>query len=528
MCGMEEVRSAVEQLHAAGLHSSVVELLSVAPCSHLDIQLLLAESLLKLREFRRAEAVYKDLLAGGGEGQESEIKWQLAQCYLGLGQSNPAVNVLQSIPARQRSARVSLALGRLFHLLGHERHAATAYREVVRQQPLALDALRALVQLGRPLRELEEAAGEAGQVPGWLPAWLQAQTGLYSKDWAGAGRELGGLERELRGPALVVDRGLALHWAGEESQAISELQRAAGQAPHCMRGMDSLAALLAGAGRTRELEQLAIRLMAVSEDQPQSWVALGYFCHLSKKSPRAVYFAHKACLLDSRNVEALLLKGRVLLDLKKLTDALNHYREAVGLAGHRHEAHRGLVDCYLGLNRHREAVTAATTACKQLNNSPRALTLYATVLLKEPLSVARAKSLLVKASASGHLPAVYLLAELLETEGATQKAVELLSSHLQHSSTTTLHQKLADLLCRGPGQEDRAVDHFTRALALDPKNEAALAGLQRMEKESDGMEGGYSGDLQDMEEGGGGSPIGQGEDSAAEDVWSDGDINHPP
>ena len=49
-----------------------------------------------------------------------------------------------------------------------------------------------------------------------------------------------------------------------------------------------------------------------------------------------------------------------------------------------------------------------------------------------------------------------------------------------------------------------------------------------MEKESDGMEGGYSGELQVMEEGGGGSPVGQGEDSAAEDVWSDGDINHPP
>merc|ERR1719339_54745 len=55
---------------------------------------------------------------------------------------------------------------------------------------------------------------------------------------------------------------------------------------------------------------------------------MGHFCHLNKKSPRAVYFAHKACLLDTRNVEALLLKGNVLLDLKKLPDAMNHFREA--------------------------------------------------------------------------------------------------------------------------------------------------------------------------------------------------------
>jgi hypothetical protein len=29
-------------------------------------------------------------------------------------------------------------------------------------------------------------------------------------------------------------------------------------------------------------------------------------------------------------VEALLLKGNVLLDLKKLADALNHFREGTG------------------------------------------------------------------------------------------------------------------------------------------------------------------------------------------------------
>ncbi len=42
----------------------------------------------------------------------------------------------------------------------------------------------------------------------------------------------------------------------------------------------------------------------------------------------------------------------------------------------------GMVDCYLGLGRQREAATIATGACKQMANSPQALTLYASVLLK--------------------------------------------------------------------------------------------------------------------------------------------------
>merc|ERR1712037_808763 len=153
----------------------------------------------------------------------------------------------------------------------------------------------------------------------------------------------------------------------------------------------------------------------------------------------------------------------------------------------------GMVDCYLGLSRQREAVTVATGACKHLANSSRALTLYATVLLKEPLSVARAKSLLERAAGTGHLPAVYLLAELL---------------------------------AKG-GQEERAIQHYSQALALDPKNESALAGLQRMEAAQDGMESGY--DMQDLEETasvGRGSPVQQElEDSETEAVWSDGDLN---
>ena len=53
------------------------------------------------------------------------------------------------------------------------------------------------------------------------------------------------------------------------------------------------------------------------------------------------------------------------------------------------------------------------------------------LLMQEPLSVARAKTLLERASSTGHLPAIYLLVELLEREGAHDRAVELLKVVLQ-------------------------------------------------------------------------------------------------
>ena len=87
--------------------------------------------------------------------------------------------------------------------------------------------------------------------------------------------------------------------------------------------------------------------------------------------------------------------------------------------------------------------------------------------------MARAKSLLERAAGTGHLPAVYLLVELLDREGAAVRAIELLQRQLDSTSTATLHQLLADLLAKG-GQEERAIQHYSQALALDPKNEVRV------------------------------------------------------
>lgn len=563
----------LQQLFSSGLYSNVVELADLTNCNKdaflenlesekgFQVQGIIGDSLLELKEWKRAETIYRHVLqakkhsrslklqvptliinnsknlptAASESISEAEIKYKLHLCYLGLGQANQARTILESISTKSRPARVHMALAKLYHSANMERPAIASYREVVRECPLAMEAVRGLLQLGVKPREIHELTLETEPELGedWLLDWLSGLSKLYSRDYEGAVRDLVTVEAASlpASPSLAVDVGLAHHWAGEQEMAVRSLSRVASLSPLTMRGMDSLAALYAETGRLRELENLATRLMSVTEEQPQPWVAMGYFCHLTKKSPKAVYFAHKACLLDPRNIEALLLKGRVLLDLKKLPDAMNHFREALGFAAHRFEAHKGLVDCYLGLSRQREAVTIATGACKHLSNSPRALTLYASVLLKEPLSCARAKSLLEKAAVTGHLPAVYKLVELLDREGATQRAIDLLQQQLQHSSTAILHQKLADMLLRAAcGAEDKAVEHYSRALALDPKNEAAIQGLQKMEASTDGMEATY--DINEMEEKyevgsvGRASPVVSDlEDIETEAVWSDGDLN---
>ena len=67
--------------------------------------------------------------------------------------------------------------------------------------------------------------------------------------------------------------------------------------PNNLCGMDVLAALLARDKKCgKELEALASKAMAVSEEAPESWVALGYYCHSVRRMSKALYFAHKGCM----------------------------------------------------------------------------------------------------------------------------------------------------------------------------------------------------------------------------------------
>lgn len=86
---------------------------------------------------------------------------------------------------------------------------------------------------------------------------------------------------------------------------------------------------------------------------------------------------HQASLLAPRNVEALVLKGNLLLELKKTQEAVVHFREAMQLAAHRYEPVDGLVQCYDRLNRGKEAIALANNACKEMGYTARALTVSA-------------------------------------------------------------------------------------------------------------------------------------------------------
>jgi anaphase-promoting complex subunit 7 len=531
-----------------------------------QIIVMIADAFLESKEYKKAEPLYKeaiqlrkqfknvkrssgDLAAVPGpsgplpasddsnndsklsnNSSDVEVKFKLHQCYLNMNQINQAVSVLQTIPAKQRNIKSNLALGKLYQHAEMERPAIACFREVLKACPMSMEAAQALMQLGVKPREIIELTNDSGNSMtfDWFNQWIQAFSAFANRDYVASIASLKQLEDTqplLRNNLhILVTLGQAHHYSGNFPAATLTLQRVHRLDPNHLHGMDILAVLLAKERKLKELEQLATRLMQISETVPEPWIAMGYYCYANKKGSKAMYFGQKACMLHTKSVEALLLKGNLLLDMKKLQNAMDHFREAIQIAPYRYEIHKGLVDCYLAQSRHREAVSVATAACKQLNNSQRALTLFATVLSKDPLhmSTAKAKALLEKALATDphYLPAVYLLSEILEQEVDTEKAIELLRKQLNHQSTGKLHQMLADLLAKSH-DEEKAMHHYSVALNLDPKNVPAQEGLQKMEHATDtALDATYDLEMEEMN-----SDDADLEESETEAVWSDGDLN---
>lgn len=101
--------------------------------------------------------------------------------------------------------------------------------------------------------------------------------------------------------------------------------------PHLKTGRDLLSTLLANSAEKEHhmyLEKLLLPMVDMSLWSAEQFVVLGNYMYVNKKYDKALYFGHQACTLDKRNVEALLLKTRTLMQNQKYQEAAMHCVEA--------------------------------------------------------------------------------------------------------------------------------------------------------------------------------------------------------
>lgn len=481
-------------------------------------------ALYHLAEYTKAEDIYKRALSlrkalnktkekpppGISQNEltsDVEVKYKIYQCLTHLKQYREAMSVLEGISTKQRTAKINMALAKLYLRSGMDRSAITSYKEVLRECPMALDAVFGLLSLGlkgADVVALVMTGMPQGMFCDWLSSWIRGHALLTSQEYTKAIQTFRCIDSKTAlkdNIYLMTSIAKAAFLEGHYTQAMLTFQRAHAMDPLHIQHMDIYAYLLAKEKKTVELQRLANQLMKATEAAAEPWLAMGYYSLETKKASRALYFAHKANSIDPTNVESLLLKGLTLLEVKKAQEAILHYQSAVRLAPQRFEAYKGLIDCYLAAHRTREALAWAGKALKTLGASVRTLTLYGSVVAKEPATVSKAKPYLEKAMKldASNLEPVYVLTEILGQEKQFDKGIEMLRSYLQNQSTCRLHQMLGDFLTQ-IGDHLEALDQYSKALGLDPSNARAKEGIERVEKQGDmGAENTFDVEVEEME-----------------------------
>lgn len=79
---------------------------------------------------------------------EVEIKYKRAKCLVELKNFRDAIAILQSLSSKQKSPKVNMMLSRLLHHHGIDRSSISAYKEVLKDCPLAFEAIEGLLSLG--------------------------------------------------------------------------------------------------------------------------------------------------------------------------------------------------------------------------------------------------------------------------------------------------------------------------------------------------------------------------------------------
>ncbi|CAF0755500.1 unnamed protein product, partial [Didymodactylos carnosus] len=387
-----------------------------------------ADSAWELQEYRLAEQYYKKTIQAykqadnksGDPEWYTEAKYRQHSCLCKLKQPKEALAVLETIPHNQRSSKIYLALGQLYQkntIDNKNLDAINAYKECLKLNPNSLTAYNSLLSLGIKVNEFLQSPhiqsindNQNNSLSSfstsllkysWFRTLLQADYAYHTRDYLEATRlyQLIDTEHIQNSPTILCQMGHSQYSNGDYSQALTTLQRAHNVDSQLIKHMDVLAFLIYNESKDWQLERLANHLLSLGDMYSETWIALGYYCLKQINKPnRTVYLAQKAYSLDNKKIQALLLKGLALYKLKRYSDSLVHYKEAIRLTPYCYEAYKGVVDAYLATTRTTEASSFITNAVRTyLTRHVRAFTLCGQVLAKDPLSLEKAKSFLERA-----------------------------------------------------------------------------------------------------------------------------------
>ncbi|XP_050875689.1 anaphase-promoting complex subunit 7 isoform X2 [Lathyrus oleraceus] len=430
---------------------------------------------------------------------ENEVKFKIASCHCFLNENKAALVEMEGIPSKARSLPMNLLLGKLYRFSRHSRAAVAIYKECLRHCPFILEAITALSELGSTAKDIislfPQTLNRTGRAPfdhadssRWLQRYVEAQCCISSNDYKG-GLELFAdlLQRFPNNIHLILEIAKVEAIIGKNEEAIMNFEKARSIDPYVVTYMDEYAMLLKLKSDYSKLNKLVHDLLNIDPARPEVFVALSVLWE-RKDEKRALSYAEQSIRIDERHIPGYIMKGNLLLTMKRAEAAVSAFRGAQELRPDI-RTYQGLVHTYLALSKIKEALYASREAMKAMPQSAKALKLVGDVHASNSSGREKAKKFYESALRlePGYLGAALALAELHVIEGRNGDAVSLLERYLKDWADDSLHVKLAQVFA-ATNMLSEALSHYQAALRLNPQNEAAKRGLERLEKQMKGVD----------------------------------------
>ncbi|XP_050220348.1 anaphase-promoting complex subunit 7 isoform X2 [Mercurialis annua] len=488
--------------------------------------IFLGDSLFREREFRRAIHVYKQALQyykiipkqnssssrtsisnrssspnsfNSSPINENEVKFKVASCYSALNETKAALAEMDGIPSKARTLQMSLLMAKLYRNSRHNRFAIACYKDCLRHCPYVMEAIIALAELGVAAKDITSIFSQASSKSvrassdyvdsnRWLQRYVEAQCCIASNDYRG-GLELFGelLQRFPNNVHILLEIAKVEAIIGKNDEAITNFEKVRSLDPFVINYMDEYAMLLKIKSDYSKLNKLVHDLLSIDPTRPEVFVALAVLWE-RKDERGALSYAEKSIRVDDRHIPGYIMKGNLLLSLKRPESAVIAFRGAQELRPDL-RSYQGLVHSYLAFSKIKEALLAAREAMKAMPQSAKALKLVGDAHASNSGGREKAKKFYESALRlePGFLGAALALAELHVIEGRNGDAVSLLERYLKDWADDSLHVKLAQVFAATNMLFD-SLSHYQAALRINPQNEAAKKGLDRLEKQMKGVD----------------------------------------
>ncbi|KAJ8678092.1 hypothetical protein QAD02_013879 [Eretmocerus hayati] len=153
-----------------------------------------------------------------------------------------ALQVLQGVPAKQRTPKINMASAKMFQEQGMEHSAIATYKEVLRECPLTLEAAEGLSSLGVKGIEVNSIIMSCNwnlQNFDWLNAWIKAHAHINCKEYSQAVTTLRSLDNvncSRDNHNLLVTMGECYYLSGNYKNSLLCLRRARLIEPDSIKG----------------------------------------------------------------------------------------------------------------------------------------------------------------------------------------------------------------------------------------------------------------------------------------------------